>query len=847
MNKISFFLIFLYLACFKLSSSADNDSLNYMDLTLSIFKTLEPNCYADISNTLEERKKFEIQKSYPWITDTMGKGINDIGDEIECLNSLKNTTFFMVNFYRLNLSLVLNNDRDLMSFLEIYNFTLGFCIFYQCREAFRRYVNIIAEFVNYLASKNIIRETNKSYDLVDYIESNRINRNTSENIFIVEPNKFKIGLLNFFLGILLIKFFFGLLRIILVPKGYDKYAAEKKKELTKEEINDQEEQLNLTSKQKFNEPLNDEMSTKDYNPLFDFSEKLPKCIRFIRIFDIINDIYYLSSKRNRYYNDSGLDIIVFNRAIVIFFLIFSNTFSTLISLPSEEIINSSFFSSVLNIIYRLSNNALICWAFLEGAYTTYKLLCFIQSEMFILYSEGEKQNQKLHKKLPIIFLKFLVLFIPKIITFLIIYFVFYYKVEDYFYLSNEKATFTHIIKHIFKKNIKCNSFPETFNNMFHLQIDDYTCYEFIYFYYNMLLSTLFFMIVTYLFFIIRNEYFEMAVIGINFILSFVFVNIVNDDRNVITGNDMDMNAEFYQKFKARNAVPLLHYHIKGQTYSTKIIYSFIGFYHLGFVIGYIIFNTGKPKTKIKRLMYEYKAIHIQKSDNEKNSEIIEKKNSSDLSSENDDNCVSNSSRTSSENNVTIENPEDKDPYEYYELPHYPLSHLETLTLKIDRLELKTKIILIIFGGFLLVLIDFILLFYIINTDSFEIDLDLFAKIVFMNEKNIFMIIYFFIIILMNSLPKNIALRKFMKTRLVICISRTGFFITCASYSFTYLSFLIFSLKVKLYVPTFMIISLGNFLLFFLISIFICAISELPLKIIIKKILTLNRKKESIVF
>jgi beta-mannanase len=47
---------------------------------------------------------FEKDKKYPWLTDSVGKGINDIGDEVECLNSLKNTTFFMVNFHEMNLS-----------------------------------------------------------------------------------------------------------------------------------------------------------------------------------------------------------------------------------------------------------------------------------------------------------------------------------------------------------------------------------------------------------------------------------------------------------------------------------------------------------------------------------------------------------------------------------------------------------------------------------------------------------------------------------------------------------------------------------------------------------------------
>ena len=97
--------------------------------------------------------------------------------------------------------------------------------------------------------------------------------------------------------------------------------------LSGSENNDIEEQLNLSSKSKINEPLNDESNTKEYNPLFDFSDKLPKGFRILRVFDIINDIYYLTSKRNRYFNDNDLEVIAFNRAIVVFSLVFSHTFS----------------------------------------------------------------------------------------------------------------------------------------------------------------------------------------------------------------------------------------------------------------------------------------------------------------------------------------------------------------------------------------------------------------------------------------------------------------------------------------------------------------------------------------
>ena len=853
---ISFFLHLIFFNQVLSNNSTDKEDLDYILLGIKIFESLEKECYPVLNKSLSERMKYEMDKEFPWITDSIGKGINDIGDEIECLQTLKNTTFFIMNFYNLNLSLILDNDQALMDFLEIHNFTIGVCLMYSCRDAFYRYLRILAEFINYLASKkpadpNLV-SIYESY-ITDNLTANaNINNNEEDeaynnkrNLYLdddLETKNFKKALLFVILTIIILKIIGGIVRIIFIPKGYDKYVAEIINQSNKENNDDIDEKLNLAPKHKINEPLNDESNTKEYNPLFDFSEKLPKPARILRIFDLINDIYYLSSKRNRYYNDNGLDVIVFNRAMVIFFLIFSNTFSALITLPSEEIINSSFFKSYLNIFYRLSNNALICWAFLEGAYTTYKLLSYIQSELFVYYIENDKNYQKLYKKLPIIFAKFLVLMIPKIIIFFLIFFVFYFRIEDYRFVPNAKATFHHIIINIFKNGIQCDSFSYKnenrtiypfIDNVFHYNIDDFKiCYEFIYFYMNMFWSTLCFMVVTYLFFVFKNKIFEIVVIAFNFIFFFVSVIFVEDSRD--------------ERYNSNNTkILLLHYHIKGQTYSTKIFQSFIGFYHLGFIIGYLIFNSENMKHRINRLRYEYNKIDIKPSNNKKDED---KSISLDEPlSEGGDIEQSFNSRSLSYDTLNKEQSDKNETnyniFNYY----YPLKETKKILIAISKWKTSSKIMLIIVGIILLILIDFILLIYVLKEDGFEIEFTNGTKFLFRYEKHFFILIYFCMIVIMLTLPKKGAIRNLMSLKLFICISRIGFLITCVSHVFTYFSFLIFALKVKLYVPTFMIISLGNFLLFFIVCVFLCAIFDLPLKIIIKKLLRINRKKESIVF
>ena len=84
-----------------------------------------------------------------------------------------------------------------------------------------------------------------------------------------------------------IKLFGGFIRIFTIPKGYDKYIAEKlnKEGDNKDDKFDSEEKSNFLSKSKFNEPIDSESMTKDYNPLFDLSEKMPKKIRLLRLLD----------------------------------------------------------------------------------------------------------------------------------------------------------------------------------------------------------------------------------------------------------------------------------------------------------------------------------------------------------------------------------------------------------------------------------------------------------------------------------------------------------------------------------------------------------------------------------
>jgi len=296
-NKFSFFFCFFQILLLishinsqENETSNNQSSINYLNLFLHIFEELETDCYVEVKDLINQSNRYEKDKTYPWLTDYLGKGINDIGDEAECLNSIKqNTTFFMFNFHDLNISNILKTDQPLTDFLSLRNFTFGFCIVHKCRETFPKYVRVLLQFINYI---NNDKEPNK--DLVTYYESNKID-NESSNVYFtnnLDTSVAKICFISIIGGLIFLKIVGGLIRIVFIPKGYDKYIVERMNKLKKlknsigEESENLEEKSKLSSKNEFSESLIQESSSKEYNPLFDFSDKLPKLTRFLRAFDL---------------------------------------------------------------------------------------------------------------------------------------------------------------------------------------------------------------------------------------------------------------------------------------------------------------------------------------------------------------------------------------------------------------------------------------------------------------------------------------------------------------------------------------------------------------------------------
>ena len=151
----------------------------------------------------------------------------------------------------------------------------------------------------------------------------------------------------------------GIFRLIKEPKGYENLGnrllqeKEKKLGINNEEKNEKSKQLKKVYKEYPN----------NYNPALDRSSEFNLWIRIWKFFDIFNDYSFLSTRRNKYFNDNGMEIINFLRVIALYFFIFSTTFTSLLAFPSKDILNKSFFSSSQLFFYKYSSNSGECWIF----------------------------------------------------------------------------------------------------------------------------------------------------------------------------------------------------------------------------------------------------------------------------------------------------------------------------------------------------------------------------------------------------------------------------------------------------------------------------------------------------
>ena len=816
------------------------NTLDFVNLFSDVLSTFFYNCSEDLKHMDLFNEGKETPYRFPLLLRSIGLTLNDILDETECRDSYNNTNYLIAV---INANYFANkDDKIIRSFLNLHQFTTSACVTEKCEDPFISFSNLFVNFNN-MANDDKNFYTNEKPKIIND-KKEEAEKKTENKVF----NSF----FAIFIVYILIKLFTGIMRLIYLPKGYDihgeKILREKKKNMPI--LNEKDENINNELEQQVQD--NEYKSPKEYNPIYDHSSQYPIWLKIMIFSDFFNDYMLLSTKRNKYYNDNGLEVINFLRAIVLYFYIFSTTFTTLLDLPSKDIFNKSFFSSYSLMIYRFSSNASVCWIFLEAAFTAYKLMHFIKIKMNE-YIKVNK-NKRYYINLLIIFGKFLLLFIPKIVLFIICYYIFYYDIIKFKSFFRSKTIMRYVVEEVITKDIVCkNQTSIIFTKFFTFTNDanDFkTCYDFTFIYINIFYYILIFIASLYLIFVLRNPIIEIFFIIFYFIF-FIGLMFVVDETNRLEKENW--NTSFGEE---KEKEIYSYYHFKGQDYTTKIFYLAIGVYNLGFIFGVLCFNY---EILNKRLSKKKKNKNNKNIKNVKEKRIEKKANINNINI-NNDSIMPDSTLNSKNTLESIDTVEKLTIKQYKQKKYYPLLFLYSSLKWFKKIKFSIKLIIIIICLILqLFTASFFKIYSEITKNNasdnlkkddpnfdrnyvLEMELDNVLKFYFLFERHIFLILFFIICITLITLPRKRIFKKLINSTFVTAVSRAGFTIVCLSYILTNFSFCGFIIKIKFSIPTFIIISIGNFLIIFVVCILINIVFELPIRIFVKTILRLGIRK-----
>ena len=495
------------------------DNILNFQLFHNVFASFFNDCNVDLVNMDPLKNHRKSTSVYPPLFQHIGLNLNDLGDEIECLYSLTNNTYYMIADVTIN-DFYNKDDELLLNFLNIHQFSVGGCSTPNCERPLTMIINLCEGFSN-----NNISDVNKD-------------KNATYVIY--DPKKdYKEGYYDIFYFLfwvlilyIVFKLIVGALKIIYIPKGYYIYSIKYLNETEKEYYFGNKYETSTIILDENNKLLGNIQNTHEYNPHYDYSYKFQLYLRVIRFFDLFNDIMLLSVNRNRYYNDNGLEVINFLRTLVLYFYIFSNTFTTLLVLPSRDILNKEFFTSNLVFFYRFSSHSLTCWIFLEGAVTAYKFMKYIKIQMSEY--DNKRTNKSCNFYLIIIYIKFILLFIPKIFIFFFCYYVFYIDILKFVDLFSAKTTFKYIVQKVITNDIMCyNKTSIIFSSYYTFgnNADDFnTCYDFTFIYINILFCSLCLTFTVFIVLLFKKIIIEIFFILFYFIFCFGLIFTVRDAK-----------------------------------------------------------------------------------------------------------------------------------------------------------------------------------------------------------------------------------------------------------------------------------------------------------------------------
>lgn len=292
------------------------------------------------------------------------------------------------------------------------------------------------------------------------------------------------------------------------------------------------------------------------------------CNKIVEIFNLRNSMALLVDKKNKYYDDTNIEIISFFRFIVVLCMIYNHNYYSLIKIPIKNGQSLSYYTSIKMVFYKVSTFGVAGWIGLDGFVFSYKLFSYLKKN--IETTKGENKNASFK-----LFVKFYLNSLVKVFSMIIIFLVLSYNVNDfngptgvppmYFYFSN------YLNKRV------CTDGPQSIYKLFHLYADitdknsrGFTiCFKYVSIGVNTHLCFIFLLFIFYISFKLKSRIFDwliLIVFILNSLLIYCTVFHFYSDKDYFNVN-----------------------YLFGENFTLKYPHLFINLYLIGVFVGIIYF------------------------------------------------------------------------------------------------------------------------------------------------------------------------------------------------------------------------------------------------------------------
>jgi hypothetical protein len=537
--------------CIKLLEKFQNFILK--NTNFQVFLSLDEKCLNSLMT--ESQKLMEL-------FGASGKNLEDYGLRKVCENEGHEYYFFKI---KLTENFIRGPEITyLLKFLEIRNYSYGACFVNYCKNFFKNFFEMKknSQFFSYLKKQGI--EDLKIMDEPKFFEFS---------------NKFQIQILICFIYLSL-RLLISLINFLLSIK---------KKNNKKKEIN---LLANIENKnnEDFNEINNDEENSIYNNNNYNKNKYSNKCYKFFNI--LIKELYNIFSFRHNFlrlidieyifYNEKNMENFSYWNSLILFLISFNIVVSSAIIMPHRDYFNSNSFISFSFVFYKLTIYAIDCYIAVEALIFIYRLMNYI------------RKNGNEFK----VFLKFYLFSLPKIFLFFLIYFTFQLQIENYGQYVDDKYSFYNNFLYKLEKKECYSTNPYIIFNYFDLAYsedrpDKYVkCFSWVYVNINLFLSFSLFIFIFYFSLRLKKKYFD------NFI-TFIFLCIFFT-THLNFKNFKDTETEYKLSF------------LQGEILSLKKLHLFSIKYFMGILAGLFFFysndvllNDSYISNKDNHLPFEY--------------------------------------------------------------------------------------------------------------------------------------------------------------------------------------------------------------------------------------------------